>query len=167
MDEMNALERQLASVVQSAMRPPRPVDATAIVRSATSGVDGRWPIITRRLWAPKPGSQDGGRDVFSALKFVAAGVIVALFGGFLLSGVLTAPQDNEVVPAADPTTRTVLVKAPLPSIPGLRPGRFGRLAFRSGERTAHLVPAAAVKRVGQLELVRVVAADGSPAGSEG
>ena len=31
MDDMHALERQLTSVVQDAMRPPRPVDAAAIV----------------------------------------------------------------------------------------------------------------------------------------
>ena len=38
--------------------------------------------------------------MFSALKFIAAGVIVALFGGFLLAGVLTTPQGDEVAPAA-------------------------------------------------------------------
>jgi hypothetical protein len=38
--------------------------------------------------------------MFSALKFVAAAVIVALFGGFLLTGLLTTQQDGEVAPAA-------------------------------------------------------------------
>jgi hypothetical protein len=38
--------------------------------------------------------------MFSALKFVAAGAIVALVGGFLLSGVLTTPNADEVAPAA-------------------------------------------------------------------
>jgi hypothetical protein len=38
--------------------------------------------------------------MLSAVKFVAAGVIVALFGGFLLMGVLTTQQDGEVLPAA-------------------------------------------------------------------
>jgi hypothetical protein len=37
--------------------------------------------------------------MFSATKFVIAGAIVALFGGFLLSGVLTQPSE-EAVPAA-------------------------------------------------------------------
>ena len=36
----------------------------------------------------------------SALKFIAAGVIVALFGGFLLAGILATRQDGEVPPAA-------------------------------------------------------------------
>ena len=36
--------------------------------------------------------------MFSAVKFIAAGVIVALFGGFLLAGVLTTQQGDEVAP---------------------------------------------------------------------
>jgi hypothetical protein len=38
--------------------------------------------------------------MFSALKFVVAAVIVALFGGFLLAGVLTTQHRDEVAPAA-------------------------------------------------------------------
>ena len=39
------------------------------------------------------------QPMFSATKFVVAAVIVALFGGFLLAGVLTT-QDDQTVPAA-------------------------------------------------------------------
>ena len=38
--------------------------------------------------------------MFSALTFVAAAAIVVLFGGFLLSGVLTTQPDDEPAPAA-------------------------------------------------------------------
>jgi hypothetical protein len=38
--------------------------------------------------------------MFSALKFVVASVIVALFGGLLLAGILGTQLDDEVVPAA-------------------------------------------------------------------
>ncbi|MGD8485851.1 MAG: hypothetical protein PVH07_04350, partial [Chloroflexota bacterium] len=38
--------------------------------------------------------------MFSAIKFVTAAAIVALFGGFLLAGVLTTQQDGEAPPAA-------------------------------------------------------------------
>jgi hypothetical protein len=38
--------------------------------------------------------------MFSAIKFVVAGVIVALFGGFLLAGVFTTQQGDEMAPAA-------------------------------------------------------------------
>ena len=37
--------------------------------------------------------------MFSATKFVVAGAIVALFGGFLLSGVLTQQPSDEQLPA--------------------------------------------------------------------
>jgi hypothetical protein len=40
------------------------------------------------------------QSMFSATKFVVAGVIVALFAGFLLTGLLTTPQGDEIVPAA-------------------------------------------------------------------
>jgi hypothetical protein len=38
--------------------------------------------------------------MFSTVKFIAAGAIVALFGGFLLTGALTTQQGEEMVPAA-------------------------------------------------------------------
>jgi len=38
--------------------------------------------------------------MFSALRFMVAGIIVALFGGFLLAGVLTTQRGDEVTPAA-------------------------------------------------------------------
>ena len=51
-------------------------------------------IPQRHAWLPH--FEIGSFTVFSALKFIAAGVIVALFGGFLLAGVLTGPQGDEV-----------------------------------------------------------------------
>jgi len=44
--------------------------------------------------------------MFSATKFVVAGVIVALAGGFLLTGVLTTQQGEEQAPAAVATAAT-------------------------------------------------------------
>jgi hypothetical protein len=116
MEDMDAFERQLATVMQQGGRASLPVDATAIVHSATTtSPSGRWTVITRRLRGDTTSaSTDGGFSVFSALKFVAAGVIVALFGGFLLAGVLTTPQGDEVAPAAvtespSPTTTEQLL----------------------------------------------------------
>jgi multidrug efflux pump subunit AcrA (membrane-fusion protein) len=66
---------------------------------------------------------------------------------------------EERAPEADPATRTFLVKAPLPNDSGARPGNFGRLRFLIGEREAILIPAGSVRRIGQLETVRVIEND--------
>ncbi|HAS89124.1 MAG TPA: efflux RND transporter periplasmic adaptor subunit [Desulfovibrio sp.] len=62
---------------------------------------------------------------------------------------------EEVVPSADPLTRTFLVKAGLDPLPGLYPGMFGRLLIPVAEKQVVLVPEKAVSRVGQLETVLV------------
>jgi RND family efflux transporter MFP subunit len=63
---------------------------------------------------------------------------------------------SEIDPVVDATSRTVLVKLDLPHDPELRSGRFGRLLFASGATDAITVPADAVVRRGQLEIVFVV-----------
>lgn len=64
---------------------------------------------------------------------------------------------SEIAPSADPNSRTFLVKLDLPPAPGLRAGQFGRVAVPAGVTSALRVPAAAVIRRGQLELVFVAA----------
>lgn len=66
---------------------------------------------------------------------------------------------DEIAPVADPQSRTVLVKAALPSDPSLRPGSFGLLQIPCGSHIALLVPQRAIRRSGQLETVRVIAGD--------
>ncbi|MBF0224644.1 MAG: efflux RND transporter periplasmic adaptor subunit [Desulfobacterales bacterium] len=67
---------------------------------------------------------------------------------------LTASVE-EIVPYADPQTRTFLVKAVLPATPDIYPGMFGKLLIPLEEVKEILIPKAAVKHVGQLELVNV------------
>jgi RND family efflux transporter MFP subunit len=62
---------------------------------------------------------------------------------------------EEVVPYADPATRTFLVKAGLPPLPGLYPGMFGKLRVPVRKTRVVVIPERALRRVGQLELVRV------------
>lgn len=64
---------------------------------------------------------------------------------------------SEISPAADPNSRTFLVKCDLPSSPNLRTGQFGRVAIPIGETSALRVPTSAVIQRGQMELVFVVA----------
>ncbi len=63
----------------------------------------------------------------------------------------------EMSPAADPNSRTFLVKLDLPGAGGLRSGQFGRVAVPVGEVNSIRVPAAALVQRGQMEMVFVVA----------
>lgn len=60
---------------------------------------------------------------------------------------------REMSPTADPNSRTLLVKLDLPATPGLRTGQFGRVAVPVAETSVLRVPASAVFRRGQMELV--------------
>lgn len=71
-----------------------------------------------------------------------------------ISGVVT-----EMSPAADPNSRTFLVKLDLPGAAGLRSGQFGRVAVPVGEVSVIRVPASAVIQRGQMEMVFVVVGD--------
>ena len=79
------------------------------IRKALSSLDSieapnLWSEIERRAVVAESDAQRGSgrfRSMFSATKFLVAGAIVALFGGFLLSGVLTQqPSDEPPPPAA-------------------------------------------------------------------
>jgi len=72
--------------------------------------------------------------------------------GIILEGVVA-----EVAPAADPISRTVLVKLDLPQTQALKSGMFGRLAVPVGHATSVWVPASAVVQRGQMEIVFVAA----------
>lgn len=69
---------------------------------------------------------------------------------------------REIVPQADPRTRTLLVKISLPPQTGLVSGQFGTLAVPTGTYQALVIPARAVRHVGQLQLVDVVDDQGVP-----
>jgi RND family efflux transporter MFP subunit len=62
----------------------------------------------------------------------------------------------QIVPAADPSSRTFLVKIELPADPRLRSGLFGRAEFSRGERRALLIPRSAVVERGQLQGIYVL-----------
>jgi multidrug efflux pump subunit AcrA (membrane-fusion protein) len=66
---------------------------------------------------------------------------------------------SEIVPAADPTTRTTLVRVDLPDSPRLRSGFFGRAWVPVGRRQAIQVTRQAVIERGQLQGVYVVGQD--------
>lgn len=62
----------------------------------------------------------------------------------------------QIVPVADPASRSFLVKIQLPADAQLRSGLFGRAHFPRGERSSLLVPRDAVVDRGQLQGVYVL-----------
>lgn len=64
-----------------------------------------------------------------------------------------AAKVEQIVPSADPATRTFLVKASLPHAPELYAGMYGRLLIPVERRQAVLAPARAIRMVGQLATV--------------
>jgi len=66
---------------------------------------------------------------------------------------------SEIAPAADPHSRTFLVKLDLPQTEGLRLGQFGRVAVPVAGITALRAPTSAVLLRGQMEMVFVVEQD--------
>ncbi len=98
-------------------------------------------------------------------------VIIDSLGGQEISGKVV-----QIVPAADPASRTFTVKIDLPANPRIRSGLFGRARFPQGEREAIMVPQAALLHRGQLDALYVVGKDeiaslryvtvGRPSGNE-
>ena len=64
---------------------------------------------------------------------------------------------DEIAPSSEAGSHSFLVKAAIPPDVPARPGEFARLIRPCAARPALLVPAAAVRTLGQLELVTVVA----------
>lgn len=112
------------------------------------------PLLTiedsRRYWleAAIPESQTAGirRGQSLRVQVEAAGLS------------LTASL-SEIVPVADPATRTTLVRLDLPASPRLRSGLFGRVWVPVGRRQAIQVARGAILERGQLQGVYVVGQD--------
>jgi RND family efflux transporter MFP subunit len=81
-------------------------------------------------------------------------VTLDAFGDRQLTGKVT-----QVVPAADPASRSFLVKIDLPTTADIRSGLFGRARFQRGQRESLVVPASAVVTRGQLQGVYVLGQD--------
>jgi len=117
MDDMDAFESQVGREALVEAGPSRPVDVDSIVASATGSASvGRWPVVTRWLGSGRmPAPSEGGTSMFSALRIAAAAAIVALFGGFLLVGVVGDPQEGEVPPAAESPAPSPEIQVQLPA----------------------------------------------------
>ena len=80
-----------------------------------------------------------------------ARVTIDALGGETIDGRVV-----EIVPTADPGSRSYTVKIQLPARLGVRTGMFGKARFAHGQRSALLVPASALVERGQLVGIYVV-----------
>jgi RND family efflux transporter MFP subunit len=100
---------------------------------------------------------------------VSETVALHLKVGQKLSAQIDAPQREfeavvrEILPQADPLTRTILVKVDLPKDAGLVSGLFGRLRVPIGDYSTLVVASSAIRQSGQLYLVQVLEEPGVPA----
>ncbi|MGR8940864.1 MAG: efflux RND transporter periplasmic adaptor subunit [Gammaproteobacteria bacterium] len=126
-------------------------------------------VIVSRLHEPGDMAMAGDpiAALFSASDLrLEAAMPAACRGRIELGGAVTIRIDtldatlsgtvDEIVPAADPVTGNIVVRASLPESPGLQPGLFGWLQQACGAHAALLIPSAAVRRIGQIEIVTVI-----------
>ena len=101
MDDLTAFERQIGDELRREIGPAPRFDVAAIVRSVvTTTPRGGWSVVTRLRGRVLTAPTTGRFTMFSALKLIAAAIILALFGSFLLAGMLTTQPGDEVAPAA-------------------------------------------------------------------
>jgi RND family efflux transporter MFP subunit len=73
-----------------------------------------------------------------------------------------AGEVREIVPAVDEGSRTFLIKICIGDANGLMPGMFGTLDLELRREPALVIPAAAIRQVGQLEYATVMEPAGPP-----
>lgn len=94
----------------------------------------------------------------SDIRFVTLGAGARVYVDGL--GTDLSAKVVQIVPAADPASRSFVVKLELSPDARLRSGLFGRVRFPRGQREAIVIPRTALLERGQMHGVYVVAADG-------
>jgi len=135
-----------------------PIDGRIVDRYADPGDTARQGIPVLRLYDPTTLRLESNvrESVASGLKenqhlTVEIDAVKKRYNGVV----------EEIVPSADPGSRTFIVKASLSGGAGLYPGMFGRLLIPIGHVKRIYIPAAAVTQVGQLDFVMVKTEQGA------
>jgi RND family efflux transporter MFP subunit len=63
---------------------------------------------------------------------------------------------SQIIPSANPSSRSFMIKVALPRVNGLMPGMFGRLELPRSNRRGIVIPVSTLIRRGQLEGIYVV-----------
>jgi len=145
-----------AKVMESYAKIAAPIAGVVTVKHADIGALAApgAPILTledsRRHWLEiaVPESHVGGIRRGQSLRFAVEA-----------AGIATTASVSEVVPLADPSTRTTLVRLDLPVSARLRSGQYGRAWIPAGRRQVLQVAREALVERGQLQGVYVVGRD--------
>jgi multidrug resistance efflux pump len=167
-DDVKRLEAQLQQA-QAAELEARTMLSYAVIRAPFSGRVTRKMVDVGDMVTP-------GQPLFlldvpaqpQLHAYIAESLITYLQPGQVLKveiEALSATLEGaiaEIVPQAEPASRTTLVKIALTPMPALVTGLYGRVDIPYGIYRSLVVPATAVKEVGQLHLVTVLDIDGYP-----
>jgi len=141
-----------ARTEKSYSRLTAPISGRVIERYADPGDTARQGVPLMRLYDPASLRLEAAvRESTAARLAVGQSMSVRIDA---LDRVLGAAIE-EIVPSADPGSRTFLVKAGIKADDGVYPGMFGRLLIPIGTTEKMYVPRGAVIRVGQLDFVLV------------
>lgn len=179
MEQVEAAYKQAQAAVDAAEQNVKAADA-AVQRAVASVDEARVALGYSRVQAPfagvivkrlvEPGDLAWpGRPLFTLATLeemrLEAHVREGLTGSIAVGQKVNVTIDalaaqmtgtvGEIVPAADPQSRTFVVKVALPENGRLVTGMFGRLEVPTGTRTSRFVPSEAVRLVGQLRTVQL------------
>lgn len=141
-----------AEIALSRTKIASPIDGVVSERAVEPG-DLAWPGRTL-LVVLDPAAQRLEARVRESL-IARVGKDQALEVVVPAAGATAVGKVAEIVPSADPLSRTFTVRVDFGPVAGVHAGMFGRLRIPAGRRETVVVPRAAVARVGQLESVVV------------
>ncbi len=152
--EQARAESQGASVTLGYATIVAPVDGIVVAKTAEVGMMAQPGVPLLTIENPSTYRLEASvEESHMARVQIGAEVPVRIdaLGGLDITGSVA-----EIMPSADPASRSVVVKIDLPATPGLRSGQYGTAAFPAGERVVTAVPRDALVDRGQLTGIFVV-----------
>jgi RND family efflux transporter MFP subunit len=166
LDEARASFDALSAELATARQAVKEAEAALSFTEIRSPIDGR---VVERFAEPGDTASPGDK-LLSLYNPTSMRIEAAVREGLALSLELGQALDveipvlgrtlsgriEELVPAADPASRTFTVKAQVDFAGRLLPGMYARMLVPAGSRSVTLVPADRVAAFGQLEIVWVL-----------
>ena len=143
-----------ARTMQGYTRIRAPFDGIVIERKVDPGAMAMpgTPLLTVEKAAPLRLEVSVDESLLSSVR-IGAGIAVVIdtLGASAVKGKVA-----QIVPAADPASRSFLVKIDLPSLPGLHSGMFGHAMLERGTADVLMIPRSAILARGSMQGVYVI-----------